>query len=143
MPIRLYDGYNHAVAIERGPLVYALPVETEWKRLRHRENLPFDDWEVYPKSPWNYALQLDRDHPERSVAFEDRAASTTPFSTSAAPVVAKLKGRRLLSWGLERGAAAPPPPGPVTSAQRLDELKLIPYGCTDLRMTEFPTLASP
>jgi hypothetical protein len=29
----------------------------------------------------------------------------------------------------------------VKSAAPLEELILIPYGCTDLRITEFPTLA--
>ncbi len=73
LSVRLFQGDNNAVAIERGPLVYALPVDTEWKKLRDRPNLPFDDWEVYPKSPWNYALRLDRDHPEQSVMFKERA----------------------------------------------------------------------
>ncbi len=79
MPVRLFQGYNNAVAIERGPLVYALPIDTEWKKLRDRPNLPFDDWEVYPKSPWNYALQLDRDHPEQSVVFEEKAVGKATF----------------------------------------------------------------
>jgi len=143
MPINLYNGYNNAVAIERGPLVYALPIDAEWKKLRERDNLPFDDWEVYPKSPWNYAIQIDRNHPERSVVFEDRLIGTTPFSLKGAPVMARLRGRRSSGWGLEKGAAAPPPPSPVTSAQPLEDLTLVPYGCTDLRVTEFPTLASP
>jgi uncharacterized protein len=54
-----------------------------------------------------------------------------------------VKGRRLPGWGLEKGAAAPPPSSPVTSQEPLVELTLIPYGCTDLRVTEFPRLASP
>jgi len=143
MRINLYNGYKSAVAIERGPLVYALPIDTEWKKFRHRENLPFDDWEVYPKSPWNYAVQIDRDHPERSVTFEDRALGTTPFSSKGAWAIAKIKGRRLPGWVLEKGAAAPPPLSPVTSDLPLEELTLVPYGCTDLRVTEFPILASP
>src|SRR5262249_53024579 len=143
MPVRLYQGYRNAVAIERGPLVYALPIDAEWKKVKDRENLPFDDWEVYPRSPWNFALQIDRDHPEQSLVFDNRPLGAKPFSSDGAGVVAKLQGRRLSSWGLERGAAAPPPASPVTSQEPLEELTLIPYGCTDLRMDELPVLASP
>jgi hypothetical protein len=143
MPITLYNGYNNAVAIERGPLVYALPIDSEWKKFRDRKNLGFDDWEVYPKSPWNYALQVDRSHPERSVMFEDRPVGIKPFSVTGAPVIARMRGRRLPGWRLEKGAAAVPPSSPAPSEEPLEELSLMPYGCTDLRVTEFPTLPSP
>jgi hypothetical protein len=133
---RLYRGFNNAVAIERGPLVFALPVEAEWRKVK--DNPRFADWEVYPKSPWNHALQLDREHLERSISFEERTVGKDPFWTQSAPLVAKVKACRIPAWGLEHGAAAPPPNSPVAAAGPLEDLTLIPYGCTDLRITEFP-----
>ena len=138
MPVRLYHGFNDSVAIERGPLVYALNIGAEWKKLK--DNPQFADWEVFPTTPWNYALQLDREHPERSVTFEERPIGSPPFSAQAFPVIARVKGRRLTDWKMARGAAAPPPSSPVRSPEPLEELTLVPYGCTDLRITEFPTL---
>ncbi len=164
--VRLYQGVNDTMAIIRGPLVFALPIEPEWRKVK--DNPQFADWEVYPKSPWNYAIQIDRKdveqsityrHPaqkgfvsrkttdrkilEPSIFFEDRPVGPMPFSTRGAPMVAKVMGCRLPGWGLERGAAAPPPRSPIQSAAPLEALTLIPYGCTDLRITEFPTLRSP
>jgi hypothetical protein len=59
----------------------------------------------------------------------------------AIPVIARVKGRRLPDWKIAKGAADPPPLSPVTSAAQVEQLTLIPYGWTDLRITEFPTLA--
>ncbi|WP_165234873.1 beta-L-arabinofuranosidase domain-containing protein [Aquisphaera insulae] len=135
---RLYHGFNDSVAVERGPLVFALPVRGEWKKVK--DNPQFADWEVRPASPWNYALEIDRVHPEKSIAFEDRPVQASPFATEAPALIARVKGRRLPGWVIERGAAAAPPSSPARSDAAEEELSLVPYGCTDLRVTEFPTL---
>ena len=141
--------YNEAVAVERGPLVYALAIGEEWTRIHadkpHRE-LPHGDFEVRPTTPWNYGLALDPARPEASLRFEERPVGERPFSPEGAGTSATAKARRLPRWTLAHGwagevsradpawahAAPREPDGP------LEEVRLIPYGCTNIRITEFP-----
>jgi hypothetical protein len=141
MAVRLQRRYHGAVALERGPLVYALKIGEEWRQVGGE--LPHADWEVYPTTPWNYALALDPAAPAASVSFTTRPVDDRPFSPEGAPVEARAHARRLPGWTLEHNAAGPLPSSPVTSSEPLEEISLLPYGCTNLRITEFPLLAPP
>lgn len=139
MAVALSRRYRRSVTVRRGPLVYALRVGEEWRKLRGEE--PHADWEVLPTTPWNYGLELDPDQPGESIQVEQGAVGECPFSPEGAPVRLRVRGRRVPQWGLERHAAGPLPPSPVVSSEPLEDLVLIPYGCTNLRVTEFPLLA--
>jgi uncharacterized protein len=137
--------YNQSIALERGPLLYSLKLEESWTRVNadkpHRE-LPHGDFEVRPASPWNYALLLDENQPANSVRFVEQPVGQQPFSPDGAGVVAKVKGRRLPSWKLAHGWAAEIAPLEPQTSEPLEDLTLIPYGCTNIRITEFPLLNS-
>lgn len=138
MPAQTQRRYHNSIAIKRGPLVYSLSIGEDWRLVGG--DLPHGDWEVHPTTPWNYALQISTDDPERSVSFDIRGVGDCPFSPDGAPIVARVMGRRVPEWALERNAAGPLPWSPVASSLPLQELMLVPYGCTNLRVTEFPTL---
>ena len=119
-------------------MIYALKVEEEWRQVRGE--VPHADWEVHPRSPWNYALMMDREQPEASCRVTTHSLGAAPFSPEGAPISLTVKGRQIPDWTLEHNAAGPLPVSPVFSTQPLEELTLIPYGCTNLRITEFPVL---
>ncbi len=129
-----------AVAIQRGPLTFALQVGEDWRKLPARggQTEPFADWEVYPTTPWNYALVLDADDPERSLRLERGAVGPQPFDGERPPLRLRARARRVPWWQLVHNSAGPVPESPAAVATPREDVTLAPYGCARLRVTELP-----
>ena len=134
--LRVSRRYNNAVAIHRGPLTFSLRIGAMWKQIKGTP--PAADYEVRPTTPWNYALILDPEKPEKTITVEERSVKMPCFTEIKAPVVMTAKARQAPEWVMDGASAAPPPPSPVTSSKPVEDVELIPYGSAKLRITEFP-----
>jgi hypothetical protein len=137
----LWRGKNSSASLIRGPLIYALKLGERWKQVNQElpnRQAPHADWEVYPITTWNYALAVSEKTLGQDVIFENRPVGSQPFSPEGAPVIARLKGHKVPEWGMQNNSAGDVPTSPVKSLEPTEDLELIPYGCTNVRITEFP-----
>lgn len=140
MTPRISRWFHDSIAIERGPLVFSHNVGESWVKLRDRGMTA--DWQVYPTSQWNYALNVDADAPAKSITVSESEVGEGPFASRHTPVRLSVKARKLNDWRAEDGVANPLPQSPVVSDEPEETITLIPYAAAKLRITAFPKCKS-
>ncbi len=148
MEVSISRWYDSSAVVERGPLVYALRMDEKWekKAFDAEQSGQYGKWyyQVTSSSPWNYALSARSFSPERiKESFQvERSGSIAsyPWNVENAPIRIKTKAIRLKGWILVRGSVGPVPYYTQHGVDLDGEetIELIPYGCTTLRITEFP-----
>jgi hypothetical protein len=136
MQPRMSRWFNDSVAVERGPLVFSYPIGEDWVKLRDRGLTA--DWQVFPTTSWNYALELNAGDPAKSFDVHEDEIGAMPFSRHQPAVRIDAQARPVPGWRAEDGAADQLPQSPVSSDQPLQTLALIPYAAAKLRITAFP-----
>ena len=94
----------------RGPLLFGSRIDEDWKQIAGE--LPHADWEIYPKSAWNYGLIPDDKTGLAGLQVKETAPSEIPFSTDDPPVTLNVMARQLPQWTLQDNSAADIDVGP-------------------------------
>jgi hypothetical protein len=108
-------------------------INYQWQRYGTNEKWPA--FEVFPTTPWNYALV------KSELRLEQGSVPKQPFTPDAAPVRILAKGRKVPTWTLEsNGLIQEVPASPVATSEPVEDIALIPMGCARLRLSAFPTV---
>jgi hypothetical protein len=131
---------NDLYALQAGSLLFSVPIEYEKKMHEYTKKgverkHPYCDYQFIPKTAWNYGYSND----DFKVIFNK--ISDVPFSQKNPPISIKANMQQI-DWGLKfpyRSIARKTPKSrqPISDVQ---EIKLVPYGCARLRMTEMPKI---
>ena len=151
--MRTWQVNKNSVSIDYGPLTFSLKIDEDYIKKdsrataigdsRWQEGADSEKWpsyEIYPKSPWNYALVLDKNEPLKNfkVVRKEWPADNYPFTTANVPLEIKATGRQVPSWTIDQYGLCSEVPEMDAAKGDKEEITLIPMGAARLRISAFP-----
>jgi len=155
-------GISRGMALERGPLVFTEDIsenitpfsDPDRAKAKWPENYPvvrssprLQAIEVTPGSPWNYALEVDPQNPDRDVKVKESPMPQNPWIKATTPVRLEAPARRVPAWDImtvrhpwtgKTHRMIPPLPRDFLVSGETETISLVPYGSSLLRLTIFP-----
>ena len=140
---------GQGVCFQRGPLLYAYAIpqqmteDTEQYANMHGkmpENPDFKCWNITPTGAFNYAYTDDGQSVQYVAVSQQHTTGTIPFDLNYTPVKMRIPVKQI-DWSLvdDRYTPAQPEQGHLTLLNNVTQyIDLVPYGCTELRLTVFP-----
>lgn len=153
LSMRTWQANRNSVSVNYGPLTLSLKIKERYERKDSRATAIGDSkwqkgadasawptYEIYPNSPWNYALVLDKKNPLKDfkVVRKTISADKFPFTLENVPLEVKAVGRRIPSWKIdEYDLCGVLPPENAYKGEE-EEITLVPMGAARLRISAFP-----
>ncbi len=143
-------------SIDYGPLTFSLKIAEDYKMVSSTETAIGDSkwqknadpakwptFEIYPASPWNYALVIDDNLPLEDnfvVVKKEWPADNFPFTPQQVPIEIKAKGKKLVTWKIDQyGLCSELPIMENRKFEaKTEDITLIPMGAARLRISAFP-----
>lgn len=141
---------QNGIGVERGPLVYSLPIRATWTStvVPRYSTAEFPCFEARPQSDWNYGLALTEASLEQEVEVNQQTVAPDqaldPWGNP--PVALTVPARKIAGWELQTNPDKPeqkftpclPDLESVQVSETTERVRLEPYGSTKLRLTIFP-----
>lgn len=130
MTARLTRWGRKTAAVEVGPLLMAFHPEEKWEKVIDHPVVP--TFAVSTDDAWNWALVKDG-----KLKLDMQKAKAAPFGGDHGFRVT-AQAVRLPDWKMSGESCAQPPVEPAVENAKVEEIELIPYGDTCLRISQFP-----
>lgn len=139
--VQRWTSNRGTATVQHGPLAYSLAIRT--RAVRHGGTDRWPAWDLFPDSPWNYALSPGRGAAGAGSPFRvvrgPWPSDDQPWAEEASPIRIRARAHRLPGWGLdERGLVQEVPEGPVSTSEPVETVELRPMGASRLRISAFP-----
>lgn len=141
--VKRWSKNKDAASIYYGPLAFSLQIDERWRTNGGTKTWP--EYEVFPSTPWNYALVLNDKAAAKRMAPKRRFKTLPeqPFTPQTVPLTLKVKARRVPEWQQDKlGMVGKLQASPVRTDTPVEWVTLIPMGAARLRITSFPVAAT-
>ncbi len=151
--MRTWQVNRNSVSVDYGPLTLSLKIKERTVKKDSRETAIWDSkwqegadasaWpttEIYPDSPWNYALVLPEKNPldGLEVQWKPWPEDDFPFTAESVPLEVKAQGRIIPEWQPDETGMCGVLPMEGCAMEKKEDITLIPMGAARLRVSAFP-----
>lgn len=131
--LTVFDNADGSVSIKRNNLLFAMPIEFEERYVRGKK--PFHYREFVPRGDFAFAPIIKDNRPD-IVKEKNASLGEYPFDRQNRSIEYTIRARRVQNWEMRKNSAQSPPLLPQLGEEAT--IPLTPYGCTYLRITQFP-----